>query len=172
MKWSDVLCSNRCYGELDENEKCVRGAFLHSIGIDLENLPEELFEPCEAYKSEDKIYSNEYEEKVFIWDIAGTAHSCYGGKTWMDAFLEEHKTLFHIVQGHVTRGKYFHMLKLPTNQQMACVRLIKANNGKYYVGSNGNHRVTFYKLMYLADLAAGQVRAKSYWLYALVKDEL
>lgn len=172
MKWSDIQCSNRHYGELDENEKNVRGAFLYSIGIDLENLPEELFEPCEMYSTKEKRFSSEREEKVCIWDIVGTTHSCYGGRTWMDAFIEEHKTLFHIIQGHVTRGKYFRMMKRPINQQTACIRLIKSKNGKYYVGSNGNHRITFYKIMYLADLARGQATLKHYWLYAIVKNEL
>ncbi|MCH5170778.1 MAG: hypothetical protein J1F24_05770 [Oscillospiraceae bacterium] len=172
MKWSEIQCPNRCYGELNENEKNVRGAFLYSIGIDLENLPEELFESCEMYSKEGKCFSCEREEKVYIWDIAGTTHSCYSGKTWMDAFLEEHKTLSHIIQGHVTRGKYFRMMKRPINDNWTCVKLIKSKNGKYYIGSNGNHRITFYKLMYLADLANGRARTKNYWLYALVKNEL
>ena len=173
VKWSEITCPERegNYGAYDENEKTARGWFLHTIGIDLENIPEELFEPCELISIDGMRLSDPYETKVDIRDIVGTKHELYGGKTWIDAFVQEHKTLNHIKAGNVTRGKYFRMLKQSIAKQQPCVRLIKAKNGMYYV-QNGNHRITFYKLMYLSDLAFYGHGTNKYWLYALVCDEL
>ena len=173
MKWSEISCPerNNFYGPYDDNEMVVRGWFLNSIGINLDVLPDELFEPCELISSEDLKLSNPYEARVDIRDIAGTKHTVYGGRTWIYAFIQQHKTLYHIKAGNVTRGKYFKMLKQPLDKQPPCISLIKAKNGRYYVYTNGNHRVTFYKLMYLTELASG-CDSNKYWLYAEIRDEL
>lgn len=172
MKWSEIDCPGRVYGQLDENEKAARGYFLNSIGIDLEDIPEELFEPCVLYSSVGKQYSKEYEAKVHIRDIVGTKHTVYGGKNWICAFLEEHKVKDHIMCGHTTRGKYFRQLKKHTHVNEPCVRLIMGKDGKYYVSGNGNHRVTFYKMMYFADAANKKKNLHLYWLYARVQNEV
>ena len=64
------------------------------------------------------------------------------------------------------------MLKKHIEDQEPWVSLIKSKNGGYYVYRNGNHRITFYKLMYLADLAYFGHGTNKYWLYAEVCDEL
>ena len=64
------------------------------------------------------------------------------------------------------------MLKKHIEDQEPWVSLIKSKNGGYYVYENGNHRITFYKLMYLADLANFGNGTNKYWLYAEVYDEL
>lgn len=171
MKWSEVDCPKRVYGPLDENEKAVRGFFLRSIGIDLENIPESLFENCVFLDTKNLDLTAEYEAKVHVQDIVGTKHTCYGGGSWLDAFLEEHRAVAHILQGHVTKGKYFRMLKQHIDDPYMCVHLIKTKDGKYYISKNGNHRVTFYKLMYFADLENECNNLHLYWLYALVQDE-
>lgn len=171
MKWSDITCPDRTYGPFNENEKAVRGFFLHSIGVDLENIPDELFEPCLLLNHKPKNVTAEYEAKIHISNIVGTTHSCYGGKTWVDALLQQHKALHHITQGHVTKNKYFHMLKQHVSNPHSSVHLIKTKDGSYYINKNGNHRITFYKLMYLADIAQAGNNSHLFWLYALVQDE-
>lgn len=172
MKWSEVTCPDRNYGEYNDKEMIVRGWFLDSIGVDLDCIPDELFEPCELLNIDGISLSKPYEDKVDIRDVAGTKHEIYGGKTWIDAFCREHKVAHHVTVGHVTRGKYFYMLKKHIKEQRPWVSLIKAKNGNYYVYKNGNHRITFYKLMYLADLARYGHGTNKYWLYAEVCDEL
>ena len=174
VKWSEITCPERekAHGVYDENEKTARGWFLHTIGIDLENIPEELFEPCEWLDIDGMRLSKPYEARVDIRDVFGTKRNDYAGKTWIDAFCREHKVLLHIRAGHVTRGKYFNMLKKHIEDQEPWVTLIKSKNGGYYVYRNGNHRITFYKLMYLADLANFGHGTNKYWLYAEVYDEL
>lgn len=172
MKWSEVQCESRVYGPFNENERAVRGAFLCALGIDLENLPPELFEPCKKYAAKPGALSAEYEGRVHIKEIVGTRHSVYGGQTWLYAFMQEHKTMLHLLNGSVTRGKYFRMLKKPICDQPPYIHLIRTKAGAYYVYGNGNHRVTFYKLMYLADLSNRKNNLHLYWLNAMIQDEL
>lgn len=172
MKWSELSCENRVYGQYTENEMIARGWFLYSLGIDLDSIPDELFDSCEHFSTDGVTLSNPYEDKIHIRDVVGTTRQDYSGGTWLDAFLQEHKVLSHLQAAHVSRGKYFHMLKRHINAQAPCIHLIKSKNGKYYVYRNGNHRVTFYKLMYLAECATHGNRLHYYWLYANIYDEL
>ena len=57
-----------------------------------------------------------------------------------------------ILQGEVTRGKYFCHLKKSTAQQMTPICVSPAGNGKYFLNSNGNHRTILYKLMMMAEI--------------------
>ena len=98
------------------------------------------------------------------------------------AYKDRNPVRIHLLNA-ATRGKYFHMLKQPND--LPPVKLCRDKNGDLFVGGNGNHRVTFYKLMAETDdlmlFAAGSQLYRLrhlrepyqlYWLYAFVKDEL
>ena len=60
----------------------------------------------------------------------------------------------YILNGAVTRGKYFYMLKRPVFKQRCPIALsYDEETGKYWVDGNGNHRVIFYKIMMLSEIA-------------------
>ena len=106
-----MTCHDIGYGPFNENQRAVKGAFLVSLGIDLENIPIELFEPCHFLDNGNLRLSNEYEARVNIWEIVGTTHSLYSNDSWLDVYIKEHKGQEHILRGNVTKEKYFRMLK-------------------------------------------------------------
>ena len=184
-KWADITYGTDFYIPLDANQKAIRGYLLVQLGVDLENLEQRLFEPCEYYDRKDKHFSPERVEKVFVSSIAGTCYKDYACETWLHTFTRIKRAKRYILDGAITRGKYFKMLKAPLSQ--ASITLIKAKNGKYYIDTNGNHRVTLYKLLANTDhlmLKACQNqqfhpesftlnnRDHLYWLYAIVREEL
>ena len=179
VRWSDIVARN----EIDENDAAIRGYFLRCLGVDLEDLPESLLAPNIYYNTIGKQYSEERLEKVRDGDIIGTRYDRYASGTWLDTFARLNRASSYIKQNVATRGKYFHMLKQPND--LPPVKLCRDKNGDLFVGGNGNHRVTFYKLMaetddlmpFAAESQLYRLRHlrepyQLYWLYAFVKDEL
>lgn len=174
MKWSELSPSDECYGPYTENQKVVRGFLLHSLGVDLEDIPDIFFEPCVFYNGDGKVFSEYQRKKVHVKDIVGTSHSVYAGNSWIDAFMKSHKAYDHIMQSHVTKGKYFFLLKKYIDSQTPPIKLTETAHG-YYIDGNGNHRVIMYKLMYYTELTSNCIyhrKANQYWLYADIRQEL
>lgn len=175
MKWSDLSYGDEFYLPYTENQRAVRGYFLHTLGVDLENIPQEFFEPCLLYDNKNKRFSEYQSQKIFIGDILGSSYSDYAGDTWIMAFLKIKRAAAYITAGRVTPNKYFWMLKKPTAEQNAPIKLTHTKRG-YYVDGNGNHRITMYKMMYFAALSKGDIsnphQLCKYWLYAKVREEL
>ena len=184
MKWSELSYSDEdFYIPYDENQRAVRGFLLTTLGVDLEHLPRILFQPYLLFNRTE--FSEEYAQKVYVSDIIGTSYSDYGGISIIESFIRIKRACHYIQDGCVTRGKYFHMLKKPVNDQPVPIRLSRLDDGRYYVDGNGNHRVVLYKIMMLAEIASTYEWARSddydlnyigfeditkkYWLNALVK---
>jgi len=53
MRWSEIVLRNNA----DENASAVRGCFLSSLGVDLENIPEFLLGLSSYYETEGKNYT-------------------------------------------------------------------------------------------------------------------
>ena len=175
MKWSALSYGEEFYIPYTENQRAVRGFLLRTLGIDLENIPRDFFEPCLFYDKENKHFGEYRNKKVHVRDIIGTSYADYAGDTWIIAFLKIKRAHDYIVNGNVTRGKYFRMLKRPVYEQDVPVHLTHTKQG-YFIDSNGNHRITMYKMMYLAELSSQdfsyEPQPQRYWLYAKVREEL
>lgn len=175
MKWSELSYGNDFYIPYTENQRAVRGYFLHTLGIDLENIPEEYFEPCTLYNSEGHTFSQYSEQKVFVQNVLGSSYSGYAGDTWIMAFLKIKRAPKYIEMGEVTPSKYFWMLKQPAYKQNAPIKLTQTKDG-FYIDGNGNHRITMYKMMYYAALSKSAPfklrNLNYYWFYANVRQEL
>lgn len=176
MKWSDLSYDdNDFYIPYSENQQVVRGYFLRTLGIDLENIPEDLFKPCLLYNPNGKKFSEYKSQKVFVWEVLGSSYADYAGDSWLMAFLKIKRAPAYTQNGDVTPNKYFWMLKRPIHKQNAPIKLTKARDG-FYIDGNGNHRITMYMMMYLAALSKSNSyhrrELNRYWFYAKVRQEL
>lgn len=186
MKWADMSMGDH-YLTFDERQRVIRGFWLTTLNVDLENIPRILFEPFEYKKDDGPKEQQYYPEKVQLDAIVGTTYSSYGGIGVIDAFLRLSRAPDYISRFRVTRGKYFYMLKKPVYEQKCPIKLLKDKDGHYWVAENGNHRVILYKMMMLAEISEQyewtrsasydfnerghpQIRRK-YWLNALVREE-
>ena len=171
MKLSEVKFYAPDHLLMNENKLAMRGALLHSFGVDLECLPETLFAPCVYVPTIKDGFFDVY-EKVYVKDIIGTTYEEYAGDTWLTTFLKVKRLDHYILKGCITKGKYLRMLKLDYWKQPPIVQLSKTPCG-YVVDGNGNHRIAAYKMMYLADLASEDREVSSqagrlYWLNAKI----
>lgn len=181
MRWSDIVNRNK---DVDTNISSICGFYLNCLGVDLENIPESIMTPCSRYETEGKKYGKPKLQKVYLDSIVGTSYKEYAGYTWLDTLLRLHRADRYIKNGMVVRGKYFWLMKQPCSD-IPSVYLSRDKEGRLYVDGNGNHRVTFYKLMQFTDSIMYKAIAKQqfhvnedrnrhtlYWLYAMVKDEV
>lgn len=183
ISWSELECDNMVYHSFDDNQKSVLGFLLVQLGVELTNIDNRLFEKCEFFDSEGVSLTSPKREKVSVADIIGTCRKDYASPTWLHAYIKLKRCAQYIMSNVVTRGKYFRMLKTSKADNM--VTLIKTKNGKYFIHTNGNHRVAMYKLMantdhlmhsaclcqqYHASKSVGQNRNNLYWLYAEVRE--
>lgn len=182
MKWSEISYKG-VYAHSDENRQAVLGCFLVSLGIDLEKLPRNLFEPYEYYPSAIKHTTDYSVEKVCVQDIVGTSRQEYAEDNQvLFSFMKLKRIKDYIMNGSVTRNKYLWMLK--QKEQQCPIILSKNRDNSFYVDGNGNHRVLTYKIMMLAEIAQKyewiyhddydlsykgfHKISKKYWLYARV----
>ena len=186
MRWADMSTGN-FYLTFDERQRVIRGFWLTTLNVDLENLPRILFEPFEFKKDNGSKAYKYSPERVQLDDIVGTTYNAYGGIGILDAFLCIPRAPYYISNFRVTRGKYFYMLKKPVYEQHCPIKLLKDRAGHYWVAENGNHRVILYKMMMLAEISEQyawtredsydinlrlhQEIRKKYWLNALVREE-
>lgn len=181
IRWSDIVARN---DENDENKATICGYYLNSLGVDLEDIPNSIMEPCALYETEGKRFTKPRIQKVYLDAIVGTSYKEYAGDTWMDTLLRLHRADYYIKNDYALRGKYFTMFKRiwPDNRM---IYLSRDKSGRLYVDGNGNHRVTFYKLMQLTDDMMDHAAKKQwfhgeqernwhklYWMYAYVKNEV
>ena len=176
MKWSEVSDNfylNGFYEQSPETQKNVRGYFIYTVlKLDLENIPDEFNEHCVFYDSSDKSFSEYKEEKVHISSIIGSSYKIYANCSWIETFSRLNRACTYIIENRVSNMKYFKMLKEHTKNQHAPISLIKTKDNNYYVDNNGNHRVTFYKLLYFSNFYSKKYKSSNYWLYADVREEL
>ena len=149
MRWSEMKTEN-FYMPYDENQRVIRGFFLRTLNLDLNNIPYIFWEPFTKF--ERIPYSHSTERKIYVRDIIGTVHEDYGGLPLIQAYMRLKRGDKWILQGEVTSGKYFCHLKKSTAQQMTPICVSPAGNGKYFLNSNGNHRTILYKLMMMAEI--------------------
>lgn len=182
MKWSNFTYSE-FYIPCDENQKAIRGYWLTTLGLDLEKIPTILREPYYYYGTGTKN-GKPTPQKIFLKDIVGTSHSDYGEMELIQAYMRIKRAGYYISNGYATRNKYFYALKQPVYKQAAPVTLSRLDNDKFFVNSNGNHRVILYKMMMLSEIALLYPYAydddfdfgcagfddikKKYWLNAMV----
>lgn len=190
MKWSDLSYSREFYIPFDEFQKVVRGFLLASLNVDLENIPRIFFEPFTYFKSQqyrsDKGFTDCNECKIYLSEIVGSSYEDYSNISIIEAFMRIKRAPSYILQGRVTRNKYFSMLKKSVYMQECPIVLTKNHNNQYFVDCNGNHRVIMYKIMMLAEIANKYEWARSdsynlnykgfndirkkYWLKAFVRE--
>ncbi|NLJ30629.1 MAG: hypothetical protein GX424_03340 [Clostridiales bacterium] len=182
MKWLDLTYSD-FYIPYDENQKVIRGYWLSTLGINLEELPDCFQKPFYYYESSQEQKGTLKSQKVSLSEIVGTSHTDYGGMKIIESYMRLKRAPSYIKDGRVTRSKYFYQLKRPAHEQVAPVTLSRLDNGKYYIDSNGNHRIVFYQLMMLSEISTTYPLAnaedynlrtfdnikKRYWLNAMVK---
>ena len=157
-RWSEISY-NGVYVHSDESRQAVLGCFLVSLGIDLEHLPFNFFEPYGYYPSSINDQSDYTIEKVFVRDIVGTSRQDYAEDDQvLFSFMKLKRIKEYILNGSVTRNKYFRMLK--QREQKCPIMLSRNSDNSFYVNGNGNHRFITYKIMMLADIAG-----KYEWVY-------
>lgn len=181
-KWSEISYDG-VYVHSDESRQAVLGYFLVSLGIDLERLPRNLFEPYGYFPSAMKNIKDYTVEKVFVKDIVGTSRQEYvEDNQVLFSFMKLKRIKDYILNGNVTKNKYFWMLK--RKEQECPIMLSHTPDNTFYVDGNGNHRVLAYKIMMLAEIANKYEWAyddyydlsfkgfdeitKNYWLYAQI----
>ena len=186
MKWSEQTYSDY-YIPFDENQRAIRGFFLTTLHLNLEDLPYILNQPFEYRSRNDCTFTDYSPRKVYLKDIVGTFYKDYGGRTILQSFMRIKRGAAWITKGETTRNKYFVQLKKPISNQSCPIMLAyDPEVGKYWVDRNGNHRVIFYKIMMLAEIAEKYEWpcsenfdlsfngfndvAKRYWLNAMVHD--
>ena len=179
-KWSEISY-NGVYTHSDESRQAVLGCFLVSLGIDLERLPHNLFEPYDFFPPS-LLNTTEYAlKKVCVRDIVGTSRREYAEDNQvLFSFMKLKRIKDYILNGQVTRNKYLWMMK---QKEQNCPIILSRNlDNTFYVNGNGNHRVLSYKIMMLAEIAQKynwvyeedydlsfqgfDEIAKKYWLYA------
>ena len=102
MKWSELSYDdNDFYIPYSENQRVVRGYFLRTLGIDLENIPEDLFKPCLLYNPNGKKFSEYKSQKVFVWEVLGSSYADYAGDSWLMAFLKIKRAPAYIQNGEL-----------------------------------------------------------------------
>lgn len=180
-KWSDISYEGT-YAKSNENRQAVLGYFLYKNGINLENLPEILFEPFSFFPRNEER-SNYQIKRVYLKDVIGTSRQDYSeDNQLLYSFMKLKRIEYYIINERVTPNKYFKMLK--SSNQENLVKLSQCENNKYYVDGNGNHRIITYKIMMLAEiskiygnsylqncgfsLSENNKIAKKYWLNAIV----
>lgn len=155
-----------------DDQKKIKKLFLESLEVNTSAIPDAFLEPCIYYDKNGKTFSEPKPMKVYLNMIKGTSYDIYAQETWIETFAMLKRASRYIKNGDVTKKKYFAGLKKTVKNKYLAIRLIKAKDGFYYVDSNGNHRVTLYKMMYYSDVTNGIDCANDYWLYAMVEDEL
>ncbi len=150
MKWSEYDNRN-FYKKYSENEKCIKGYWLTTLGIDLDDIPNVFNNDFILIKSKEE--SKEFiEKKVFLEDIVGTSHIDYSNIKIIESYIRLKRGCGYIEWNKVTKNKYFQMLRKPIVDQELPIILSKREDEKYYVDGNGNHRVIFFKMMMLAEI--------------------
>lgn len=184
MKWSEFTYSD-FYIPYDENQKAIRGFWLTTMGINLEEIPMIFHEPFYYYESNRTQKDSLKAQKVLLSEIVGTSYSDYGGMEIIESYMRIKRAPSYITDGRVTRNKYFYMLKKPVFAQSAPVILSRLDDGKYFIDCNGNHRIILFKIMMLAEILSAlpyvstnnynwsymdfnEIR-KKYWLNAMVR---
>ena len=183
QKWSELSYSG-VYATSNESSQAVLGYCLVAMGIDLEKLPNNLFEPFDFYPSKELGVKNRTKlQKVNLNDIVGTSYKEYAeDNRLLYSFMRLKRITKYIQNNSVTRNKYFRNLK--RRQQDNYVTLSRNSDGTFFVDGNGNHRIIAYKIMMLAEVAQNynwvyeddydlsfkgfEDITKKYWLYAMV----
>lgn len=179
-KWSEISY-NGVYVHSDESRQAVLGYFLVSLGIDLEKLPHNLFEPYSYFPPSVKKTKEYTLKKVYVRDIVGTSRQEYAEDNQvLLSFMKLKRIKDYILNGQVTKNKYLWMMK---HMEQECPVILSRNlDNTFYVNGNGNHRVLSYKIMMLAEIAQNYKWVyeddydmtfndfdditKKYWLYA------
>ena len=152
MKWSDYSYDGY-YIPYDENQRAIRGFLLTTLNIDLNDIPS-VFHESFRYFDRSKNQLSYYAKKVYLRDIVGSSYKDYADMRIIDSYMRIKRAPGYIQQGAVTRGKYFRALKKPCKDQLCPVMLSCDETQSYYwVDGNGNHRIVFYKIMMLAEIA-------------------
>lgn len=186
LQWSKIE-NNNYYIPFDENRKAILGFWLLKQGLDLENIPT-IFNEHFFYFEKSKFNNVKLQErKVFLNNIIGTSHKDYGDMEIIKSFIRLKRATSYIINDDVTRIKYSKLLKMPVEKQPIPIYLSQSAKDCYYVDGQGNHRVIFYKMMLLSEIASkykyvlNQGYAfnkdlfkdicKKYWLNAYIKIE-
>lgn len=151
MKWSEINYSDY-YVPFDENQRAIRGFWLTTLGIDLENMSDIFMQTFKLFET--KKSCSCFDEKVHLTSIVGTSHQDYGNMPIVLSFAKIKRAHRYITDGYVTRGKYFYNLKRPINEQEPPILFPRA----YIYEPNFINRITF-----------GDITNK-YWLNAKIND--
>ena len=141
--------------------------FLHSIGIDIDNLPPE-FEKRNnemgAILTDEEMDFLDYEgmagtftKEFSLKDLVGTNHSSYADKSWIEAFLLSKR-------GDATVEEYF---KNPEYYSIGLKQLDQSNlkhitpielyerDGQFFI-KEGNNRLSLIMMKYLVEMSRAQ----------------
>ena len=177
------LSYNGVYANSNENRQAIIGNFLISLGINLEKIPKNFFEPFSYYPS--KKASKKSLQKIYLQDVVGTCRKEYAEDNQVIfSFMKLKRITYYIQANAITRYKYSRDLK-KANQELF-VTVSRNPDGTFFVDGNGNHRILAYKILMLSEIAKKYPWVyqddyelsfkgftditKKYWLYALVKD--
>jgi hypothetical protein len=174
MKWSEIEYQSD--HRFDENEKAVKGFFLFTIGIDLENIPGVFWNPAKYLDEHGLELGSAQQERVLIRDVIGSCYDTYSNTSWIQVFQRLKRASYYIRSQRCTPAVYKKQLKLPVADQWSgdCpISFIRLADG-HYTYHNGNHRVTLYKMMYFAELSHAETDAekrridRQYYVNAIV----
>ena len=142
----------------------IKRKYLESIGIDIDNLPENFEQISESmdneYTSEMRQYiespAAEISIKQFsLGDVIGTNHPDYYNKSWIDSFIAT-KRGDRIVEEYYKNPSYYsEFLKQPNQDNYRVHETpleLYENNGKFYI-NGGNNRIAFIMMQYLKEMS-------------------
>lgn len=167
----------------------TKAHFLHKVGIDLENLPEEFEKTLKSYESsltkeeQDFLFSDSYTKEFVLpfsmKDIVGTTHPVYKNKTVLEAFLITQRGDENINKFFSNPAYYSETLRQP-NQTFKFaghdtpIELNRDAKGDCYI-TGGNNRLMLLMMIYLKELSDAKTEEeknevnKKYTFYAEVR---
>ncbi len=165
----------------------TKKAFLESLEIDINNLPDEFNKFNNGYngsvKSKEASYlffeAPKFTSRFCMKDIVGTKHPDYENKSFFDSFLTTKRGDI-IINSYINNPEYYEkVLKQPDQSYETCrhdtpIELYKVDDENYYV-VGGNNRINLMMMLYLTDLSKAKTDKekeevyKKHTYYAVIK---
>ncbi len=165
----------------------VKKAFLESLDIDLNNLPDEFKKFNSRYNGNVKSSENDFlffiaqkfTSKFCMKGIVGTKHPGYENMSFFDSFLKTKRGDI-MIDSYINNPSYYEKtLKQPDQSYEMCnhdtpIELYKIDDENYYV-VGGNNRINLMMMLYLSDLSKAKTKEekeevyKKHTYYAVIK---
>lgn len=145
----------------------VKKQFLESLGLDLNDLPEEFNRVAKSYsfsltkEEQDFLFSDRYTKEFILpfsmKDIVGTKHPDYEDKPFLEVFIKTARGDENIIKCNNNPSYYEITLKQPDQSFKTAlhdtpIELNRDSEGKCYI-IGGNNRLSILMIKYLTELS-------------------